>query len=154
MENKDTILIREMTKEDAAEVALVEEACFKFPWSRQAFWEEVQNENALYLVMEIDGSIFGYMGAWLIEKEAHITNVAIHPKYQKKGLGHKLVKKMLERCKEKNITSSTLEVRPSNAPAIALYEKLGFKSVGIRPKYYEDGEGAMIMWLTKLDEKL
>ena len=83
--------------------------------------------------------------------EAHITNVAIAPAYRGQGVGSQMMEEIIRVVKEQGITSMTLEVRPSNTAALALYAKFGFKSVGRRPHYYQDnGEDAEIMWNTKL----
>lgn len=152
-EKSTEINIRLMTPEDAQAVTRVEKACFKFPWSRESFWQEAIHPDTIYLVIEVKGEIQGYMGVWHIGDEAHITNVAIHPDYQHLKLGTKMVKTMLEICQSEKIRAATLEVRPSNEPALNLYKKFGFRSVGNRPNYYEDGEDACIMWLTDLGSK-
>lgn len=146
-----TLHFRKMVPEDAAGVETVEKASFHIPWSRQSFWEEAGNEKAYYL-LALDGEkIIGYAGTWIMQDEAHITNIAIAPEYRGLKIGKQLMLELIEIVKPFGVTAMTLEVRPSNAVAIALYEKLGFRSVGLRPGYYEDnGEAAMIMWLTKL----
>ena len=145
------IRFRIMTKEDAAGVEVVEKASFAMPWSRQSFWEEAANDKTCYLLTLDEERIIGYMGAWLLLEEAHITNVAVLPEYRGKGIGSKMLAEYIRVVREKGITAMTLEVRPSNQSAIALYEKFGFHSVGLRKGYYQDnGEAAMIMWNTKL----
>jgi ribosomal-protein-alanine acetyltransferase len=142
---------RKMTTADAAAVELVEKACFGMPWSRESFWEEAANEKAYYLLALDDEKIIGYAGVWILADEAHITNVAVGPEYRGQKIGWQMMQEMMRIVKERGARSMTLEVRPSNAPAVSLYEGLGFKSVGLRPGYYQDnGEAAMIMWLTKL----
>ena len=145
------LYFRKMVSADAAGVELVEKASFAVPWSRQSFWEEAANDQAYYL-LALDGEkIIGYAGTWLVFDEAHITNVAIAPEYRGKGVGTRMMQEIIRIVKEKGITSMTLEVRPSNTAALALYHKFGFSSVGRRPHYYQDiGEDAEIMWNTKL----
>lgn len=145
------ITFRKMVKEDAAGVELVEKASFGMPWSRQSFWEAAVNKDAYYLLALEEHEIIGYAGTWLVADEAHIMNVAIAPIHRNMGLGRKMMVELVRIVKEKGITAMTLEVRPSNTVARKLYEKMGFKSVGLRKGYYEDNkEDAMIMWLTKL----
>lgn len=142
---------REMVPEDADQVEEVEKACFAIPWSRQSFWEEAANENTLYLLALDDRLVIGYAGAWLVAGEAQITNVAVSPAYRGQGVGTGLMTELVRRFKERGITAMTLEVRPSNVPALALYEKFGMKSVGRRKGYYLDnGEDAVIMWNTSI----
>ncbi|TCS80047.1 ribosomal protein S18-alanine N-acetyltransferase [Pectinatus cerevisiiphilus] len=147
------ISFRKMRPDDAANVEKVEKACFSMPWSRQSFWEEAAKKEACYLlaVNTENGKeqIIGYAGMWLVFGEGQITNVALLPEYQGKGIASLLLEKIIDIAKMKHITAVTLEVRPSNDKAIRLYEKFGFKSVGRRPHYYLDNnEDAEIMWLT------
>jgi len=142
---------REMAPEDADAVEVVEKTCFAIPWSRESFWKEAQNENTLYL-LALDGErVIGYVGCWISYDEAQITNVAVLPEYRGRHIGTRMFGEIIERVKEKGVTAMTLEVRPTNAPALALYKGYGFKEAGRRPKYYQDnGEDAIIMWNTKL----
>ncbi|MBR2215437.1 MAG: ribosomal protein S18-alanine N-acetyltransferase [Selenomonadaceae bacterium] len=140
-----------MTPEDADVAAAIERECFAIPWSRESFWREAANENTLYLLVLHEGTPIGFAGCWLMQGEAQITNVAILPEHRGKGAATALMAKMIEKAKERGATAMTLEVRPSNVPALALYAKFGFKSVGRRPKYYQDnGEDAIIMWNTQI----
>ena len=145
MENN--IVIRPMTKDDVDDVYKVEEDCFVDPWSKESIRKELKNDLARYLVAEIDGEIVGYVGVWFVVDEGHITNVAVHSNYRGKKIGDKLVKEMVELCKQSNIVAMTLEVRVSNIVAQNLYKKYGFKMGGIRKEYYSDNkEDAIIMW--------
>ncbi|PAB59410.1 ribosomal-protein-alanine N-acetyltransferase [Anaeromicrobium sediminis] len=137
-----------MTIDDIEHVLEVENSSFPIPWSENAFRKEMEENNlALYVVVEEKDRVVGYAGMWIIGDEGHITNVAVHPNCRKKGYGDLLIDKLLNEGDKKGINAYTLEVRVSNIPAQRLYEKYGFKSVGIRPKYYEDNkEDAMIMW--------
>lgn len=142
-------MIRSMTVLDLDQVMLLELACFSVPWTKEAFHSELEkNGLAHYIVLEEDNEIIGYGGIWYVVDEGHITNVAIHPEHRKKGLGKKLIESMVDAARSHEIVHMTLEVRKSNAAAIKLYECMGFKTAGIRPKYYTDnGEDALIMWL-------
>ncbi|MBR6268723.1 MAG: ribosomal protein S18-alanine N-acetyltransferase [Selenomonadaceae bacterium] len=146
-----SLSFREMVPEDASDVALVEEACFSMPWSRESFWQEASNENTYYLLALWDDKIVGYAGAWIVAGEAQITNVAVHPDYRKRGIATEMMSRMIQHVKSIGVTAMTLEVRPSNTAALTLYEKFGLKSVGRRKGYYQDnGEDAIIMWNTNL----
>ena len=141
------ISFREMTPEDADAVEAVEKASFAVPWSRKSFWEEAANERTFYLLALDDEKVIGYAGTWILDDEAQITNVAVAPEYRRKKVGAGLMEHLIEEAKKRGATRMTLEVRPSNASAIALYERFGFKDYGRRPHYYLDnGEDAMIMW--------
>ena len=141
-------LIRSMELEDLDEVLEVEKSCFKIPWTRLMFEDELINSNAYYYVIEVDKRIVGYVGFWKIIDEAHITNVAIHNDYRRLGYGRALINALLNKTKELEIIAVTLEVRVSNLAAISLYESFGFTSSGVRRGYYSDNnEDALIMWL-------
>lgn len=147
---KSTDVIRDMTLDDLTQVMVLEEVCFSVPWSEESFRNELtKNKLARYIVIERQGTIIGYGGVWYIMEEGHITNVAVHPDYRQQGLGKLLVQDMMARAKLSAIQQMTLEVRVSNRAAIALYEGMGFETVGIRPNYYTDNnEDAQIMWVS------
>ena len=145
MENN--LIIRPMTIDDVDEVYIVEEDCFVDPWSKDSIRKELKNNLARYLVAQLDNKIVGYVGVWFVVDEGHITNVAVHSDYRGKKIGDRLVKEMVELCKENNLVAMTLEVRASNTVAQNLYRKYGFKMGGIRKEYYSDNkEDAIIMW--------
>lgn len=145
MENN--LIIRTMTKDDIDDVYKVEEDCFVDPWSKEAIRQELKNNLARYIVAEIDGKVVGYVGVWFVLDEGHITNIAVHSDYRGNKIGDKLIKELVELCKENNMSAITLEVRVSNIVAQNLYKKYGFKIGGIRKEYYSDNkEDAMIMW--------
>ncbi|MGN1385331.1 MAG: ribosomal protein S18-alanine N-acetyltransferase [Bacillus sp. (in: firmicutes)] len=144
-----TVSIRLMEEQDLDAIMEVETQCFTLPWSREAFYNELhQNRFAHYLVLEEDGKVIGYCGAWLVVDEAHITNIAVLPAYQGKGFGEVLLSSMIAECKERAIERMTLEVRASNHVAQGLYKKLGFAEGAIRKNYYSDNqEDAIVMWV-------
>ena len=147
----EEIRIRRMRPEDIDGVWEVEKSCFPDPWSREAFEAELSGLNpTVYFVAEApDGRVCGYMGVWHILDEGHVTNVAVHPDYRRMGIGRRLVETVLLDGRQKGIYNFTLEVRPSNEAARALYRELGFREAGLRKRYYSDGEDALIMWLTE-----
>ena len=139
---------RKMTVEDIDRVFEIESQSFKTPWSKESFYTEIkENTLATYLVLTLDDEVIGFGGMWLIMDEIHITNVAVAPEHRGQGYSKTLITDMIRYAKEKGFQHMTLEVRVSNAVAIALYEKFGFEGVGVRPKYYVDtGEDALVMW--------
>ncbi|RDU34766.1 ribosomal-protein-alanine N-acetyltransferase [Neobacillus piezotolerans] len=138
-----------MREEDIDQILIVEHESFTLPWSREAFYNELNhNQYAVYIVLEDDGKIIGYGGVWIVLDEAHITNIAILPQYRGRKLGEALLKKVLEVAMEKGAETATLEVRVSNTPARSLYRKMGFQEGGIRKKYYTDNqEDGIVMWV-------
>lgn len=145
----DKVELREMQEDDIEGVREIEKKSFSSPWSKESFlYELYQNKLAKYIVLEYDGSIVAYVGLWLIHEDIHITNIAVDPEHRDKGLGKKLLKFLILYAKSKGYKYITLEVRPSNETAVKLYEKLGFKTIGVRPSYYRDnGEDAILMQL-------
>lgn len=131
------------------DVMEIETACYgEHHWSRDSFVNEIDNQISEYNVaVNENQKCIGYMGLWKIIDEAHITNLAVHPDFQKQGVARLLIIKAIEKCYEEKIKFITLEVRVSNEKAKKLYEKFGFKSLGVRKKYYQDNnEDAIIMW--------
>lgn len=118
-------------------------------WSRQSFSNELANPGGLYFsAVDPDGkSICGYSGFWLIGEEAHITTLAVHPDYRRKGIGEYLLVNNIQSARKVGANWMTLEVRVSNDAAQSLYHKYGFKSLGLRRKYYQDNnEDALVLW--------
>lgn len=131
------------------DVMEIEETCYgAHHWARESFVNEIDNAISEYLcAVNEENKCIGYLGLWKIVDEAHITNFAVNPKYQKQGVGHFLIVNAIETCYREKIKYITLEVRTSNERAKRLYEKFGFKSLGVRKKYYQDNnEDAIIMW--------
>lgn len=129
-------------------VMAVEQLSFQTPWSRQAFVQELtQNQYALYLVARAAGTVVGYVGTWIVLDEAHVTNVAVHPGWRGRGIGERLMLRLIAEAVLRRAVRMTLEVRTNNTAAQNLYGKLGFKPAGIRKGYYTDTkEDALIMW--------
>jgi ribosomal-protein-alanine N-acetyltransferase len=143
------ITIEQMLWDDLNQVLEIEEASFSSPWSRTAFEMEIGGENryAYYLVARDGDRVVGYLGAWFIVNEAHITNIAVRPTHRRRGIGELLLDYFFKKAVERDIDAVTLEVRVSNHHAQNLYWKMGFKDMGVRPKYYQDNqEDALIMW--------
>lgn len=149
------LIIRKATELDSHEIAQLDKLCFSVPWSERAFETEFQENELAFYVLAQDpdtGKIVGYAGLWLIQKEGHITNVAVHPDWRRKHIGSALVEVLIRESRQlAGIQTFTLEVRKSNSSAIALYKKFGFLEVGIRKGYYEENkEDAVIMWTSPL----
>lgn len=132
-----------MTGCHVPQVAALEKECFIDPWSQRSVASELENPLALWLVWEEDGQVLGYVGSQTVLDETDMMNVAVSAQARRRGIAQALVEDLCDRLRQRGSRCLTLEVRASNAPAIALYEKLGFRQVGRRPNYYshpkEDG---------------
>ena len=127
-----------MTGDHLDEVAELERICFTTPWSRNMLVEELQNDCAAFLVaLDDEDHVAGYAGVQVILDEGSITNVAVRPESRRRGVAGKLLRVFLDFAQAHQLAFLTLEVRASNAPAMALYEGLGFRDVGRRKNYYE-----------------
>lgn len=143
----EMLRIRRMERGDVERISQLEEETFSMPWSRDAFLEMIEKEDARYYVAEADGEVVGGCGVLMIAGEGDITNVVIDKNYRNQGIGTKMLQYLIEDGYQNGLTAFTLEVRVSNESAIHVYEKLGFFSEGIRPNFYEKPtEDAMIMW--------
>ena len=143
------IFISRMTADDIEEVSVIEaEAYGEHHWSKSSFYDEMNNNLAKYYVARTsDGKLVAYAGTWHVIDEAHITTIAVKKDYTRKHIGEALINRILEDCYEAGMKYLTLEVRVSNEPAISLYKKYGFSSLGARKGYYQDNnEDALVMW--------
>ncbi len=129
------------------QIAAIEAATFASPWTENMFKPDVEDANAYYVVGVEAEEVVCYGGFHKVLDEAQMANIAVKEKYRGKGLGKMLVKKLLELAKSIGVKSVTLEVRADNAVGIRLYESFGFRTEGVRRKYYENEHDALIMWL-------
>ena len=135
-----------MTDVHVGQVAQLEKICFSAPWSENSVASELKNPLSLWLVALDGATVAGYIGSQSVEGEADMMNVAVHPDYRRKGIARELVTGLVAALADKGVHSLALEVRASNAPAIALYQQLGFVQVGRRPNYYRNPkEDALIL---------
>ena len=136
-----------MTLEDLDDVLAIERLSFLTPWSRGAFrYELCQNRVARCSVARWGGRLVGYLCLWEIGHEIHVTNLATHPDIRRRGVARALLGAVLDDARERRVTLVFLEVRPTNAEALGLYERFGFRVIGRRKGYYFDtGEDALVM---------
>ena len=135
-----------MAERHLAALAEIEKACFHAPWSEAMLREELG--KGIFLVAERDGQAIGYVGCQTVLDEGYITNVAVSPDFRRQGIGRQLIQALTERAQQAQLAFVTLEVRASNAPAIALYTAAGYEPVGRRKNFYRDPtEDAILMTL-------
>ena len=146
------IHFRPLTVDDVAEMSHIEHLSFSQPTSKEAYTNElVNNDRAFYYGLFDGEQLIAFGGYWLILDEGHVINIAVHPAYRRQGYGELLMRQVIVACMAQGAKKMTLEVRKHNTPAQYLYQKLGFIKSGIRPKYYDDPkDDAVIMWLDML----
>lgn len=138
--------IVKMEHSHVAPIAALEKLCFSDPWSENSIAYELTSRLSYWLVAVENGEVVGYIGSQSVLGESDMMNVAVHPDHRRKGVAEALVLALAKDLKERDNVCLTLEVRVSNEPAIALYEKLGFTQVGRRPNYYRNPrEDALIL---------
>lgn len=126
-----------MEREHIPEIARLESLCFSQPWSQQGLAAELTNPTARFLVALWGGKTAGYAGMHGVCGEGYVANIAVFPEYRKKGIGRKLVRALLETARGEAYDFLSLEVRPSNLPAVELYRSEGFRIVGMRRGFYD-----------------
>ena len=133
--------------EDLGAIMALEKSCFKDPWSEGMMRGELEYKNTLFFVLKEESELLGFAALRCILDEGHVMNIAVSEKERGKGYGKILLKGLISAARERGVFHITLEVRAGNEPAINLYKSFHFALEGIRPKYYADGENALIMWL-------
>ena len=132
-----------MQRQHVAQIAALEAACFSDPWSEGSVAAELDNPLSCWLVCQQDGDVLGYVGSQTVLDQSDMMNIAVSPQARRRGIAQKLIQALTAQLKARGSRSLSLEVRPSNAAALALYQKLSFVQVGRRPGYYrhprEDG---------------
>jgi ribosomal-protein-alanine N-acetyltransferase len=150
-----------LTVEDLDRVHAIEVSASPDPWSRNLFADELagDRDDRRWLVAEptdrtgASSDLVGFGGVMVIADEAHIMNVAVEPKHRRQGIAARLVARLLLDVADGGASAATLEVRAGNDPAAGLYRRFGFVEAGRRPRYYPDGEDAIIMWLHRLQDQ-
>jgi len=140
------MIIEVMNAAHVSQIAELEKICFSDPWSERSIASELDNKLAFWLAALEGETVAGYIGSQTVMDETDMMNVAVHPDFRRQGIAEALVKGLVENLKKMGSHCLTLEVRASNAPAIALYEKLDFHEIGRRRNYYRNPrEDALIL---------
>ena len=140
------LVIRDAARADLPRLEALEALCFTTPWTAETLSSQLPDAMHVFLVAEEDGQIKGYVNLMHVLDEGYIGNVAVDPAARRRGVGRALIAALLERAAQLELAFVTLEVRPSNAPAVALYRGFGFEEAGRRKNYYEKpSEDALLM---------
>ncbi len=137
--------LRKWKYEDIMSIAALEKQCFSDPWSFRMLADTFFGENVITAVAEEEGQLAGYGFAVLAGEDADIANVAVAPAFRRRGIARQILESLEKRAASAGVGRIFLEVRVSNAPAMALYLKCGYVGRYVRPRYYGDGEDALIM---------
>lgn len=139
-------IIRLAVPADAEAVAELERECFSSPWSEREILSTMSQDNAVFIVCTDRNSVCGYLGAYFAADEGYITNIAVTEDFRRCGIASALIERLKDEGKKLGLDFWTLEVRKSNLGARALYENVGFETVGIRPRFYsKPTEDAVLM---------
>ncbi len=146
MNGGDEILLREGVPTDLHAIARLERSCFSDPWPQEALLSELRVDRLRRpLVAENDGTVVGFLMAWSVADELHIINLAVDEAWRRRHVGTRLLEAAIEAGRGEGSVLATLEVRAGNLPARAFYQRHGFLEIGLRRRYYQDGEDAVIM---------
>ena len=150
------IVVEPLRRRHVAGMMPIENASYPKPWSAAVFNSEIEmmrRGERTYLVARHRNDVVGYGGEMFVVDDAHITNIAVARSHQRRAIGTRLLAELAWAAIEHGSTALTLEVRVSNNTAQALYERFGFESAGIRAKYYENVEDAIVMWCHGIREQ-
>lgn len=144
----DNIKISAMTLPDLDSISDILTCEFDDFWNYNLFKSELENKNSMYIVAKLNNQIVGFAGIWLSVDDIHITNIVVKKNCRNQKIGSLMLNNLIELCENRTQKSITLEVNSNNIPAQKLYQKFGFKNVGIRKKYYNNTGDAIIMTKT------
>ncbi|OGR87088.1 MAG: ribosomal-protein-alanine N-acetyltransferase [Elusimicrobia bacterium RIFCSPHIGHO2_02_FULL_57_9] len=138
--------VRPARATDLEQILAIEQDWSTTPhWNKVQFEKELAGPRAYFVVLERDGEVLGYAGIWVIPPEAQITTIAVKPQAARQGHGRTLLTNLLEESRARGCDKVTLEASAKNTSALQLYESEGFRVVGRRPKFYNDGSDAVLM---------
>lgn len=135
-----------MNKDHVPQIAQLEAQCFSDPWSEKSIASELENPLSLWLVAEENGQVLGYVGSQTVLDESDMMNVAVDPRFRRQGIARALIETLIAELAKMGSRCLRLEVRVSNENARALYERMGFRQLGLRKNYYHNPkEDALIL---------
>ena len=139
--------IQEMSLNDLEKIKDILISDFDDFWNYNILKEELESPNSKYIIAKTnDGEIIGFTGIKVLVDNADIMNIVVKKSWRNQGVGNLLLNNLISICKDLNLLSLSLEVNEDNLPAIHLYEKVGFKQVGLRKNYYQDKNGIVMSY--------
>jgi len=151
----DALVIEPMRRSHLPHIMEIEATAYPQPWTIGVFQDELAMQargSRHYLVALLGGRVVGYGGMIYMDSAAHITNVAVDVSMRRRGIATELMLDLSWEARRVGMASLTLEVRESNVSAQSLYRRFGFVPVGVRTKYYENRDDAIVMWCTDIQE--
>lgn len=145
----DMLTIEPMRRRHLRRVLEIEQRVYPRPWTHRTFVSELDQARAgvrHYVVSYVGDTLAGYGGLMFVDADAHVTNIAVDPDLHGRGVGTEIMLELFGVALAHGATAMTLEVRHTNAPAQGLYRKFGFAPAGVRRKYYENRDDAIVMW--------
>jgi ribosomal-protein-alanine N-acetyltransferase len=149
------LVVEPMRRRDLGAIMPIERVSYPKPWSEQVFVNEIElsrRGERHYLVARRDGRLVGYAGSMFVVDDAHVTNICASPDARRGGIATRLLAELAWEAIDRGCAALTLEVRASNTGAQALYRRFGFVPVGVRQKYYENTDDAIVMWCHDIAE--
>lgn len=147
-QSQDLVIVP-MRRAHIRKIMPIEQQVYPRPWTAQVFVEELEQARVgkrHYLVGTIGDELVGYGGLLYVENDAHVTNLAVHPMWRSRGIATELLLDLAWEANRRGCEAMTLEVRHTNVGAQQLYRRFGFVPAGVRKKYYENRDDAIVMW--------
>lgn len=131
-----------------SQLQAIEDEAYPEPWTTGMFREELRNRHSSFFLAYHEETLVGYAGFWLLLDDAHITTITTEKSFRGQGFGYEQLTHLIAHAKRLDARRMTLEVRPTNTPALHLYDRFGFEQIGIRRGYYQkSGEDALVLEL-------
>lgn len=153
MKQKIDIVITSAVTSDAGWIAEIEKECFSSPWSENQIREETKKDNVIFIIAKADNVGIGYISGQMILDEFYISNIAVNGNYRNNDIASAILSELINRLKSVNCVFATLEVRESNHVARKLYEKFGFKLLGLRKDFYSFPKENACIYTLYFDKK-
>jgi [ribosomal protein S18]-alanine N-acetyltransferase len=154
-ESSQDLVIVPMRRAHIRKIMPIEQQVYPRPWTPQVFVEELEQARVgkrHYLVGTIGNELVGYGGLLYVENDAHVTNIAVDPMWRSRGIATELLLDLAWEANRRGCEAMTLEVRHTNVAAQQLYRRFGFVPAGVRKKYYENRDDAIVMWCAGVQE--
>jgi [ribosomal protein S18]-alanine N-acetyltransferase len=146
------VRVSRMKRRHVRAVLRIEHQVYPRPWSAGVFHGELAaRDGRRYVVAKVGSTLVGYAGLMMMAGDAHVTNIAVDPQWHRAKIGTRLLLTLMRAARAEGASRATLEVRASNKAAQRMYQQFAFAPVGVRSRYYENTEDAIVMWAESID---